>query len=121
MIASLLEMSGWRRKWPVFTHDEIQRHNHSNSIWIVTGTSVYDVTDILNVHPGGARAILRCGGGARDCSVDYMFHSTCAKRQWMYRKVGEIADHNVHNTLQSVRNVDRINKVESSSKVATKC
>ncbi|KAL2009403.1 hypothetical protein VTN00DRAFT_5210 [Thermoascus crustaceus] len=49
---------------------EVARHNSRESCWIAVLGKVYDVTDFLNEHPGGARAILKCAG--RDATDDYM-------------------------------------------------
>ncbi|OQE47026.1 hypothetical protein PENCOP_c001G01104 [Penicillium coprophilum] len=45
-----------------FTSQEISRHNNQASCWVVIHGAVYDVTDFLDSHPGGAAVILRCAG-----------------------------------------------------------
>ncbi|KAJ5835375.1 Alpha-hydroxy acid dehydrogenase FMN-dependent [Penicillium robsamsonii] len=45
-----------------FTRQQINRHDNQESCWVVIHGAVYDVTDFLNSHPGGASVILRCAG-----------------------------------------------------------
>ena len=41
---------------------EIAKHNNANDCWMVIGGKVYDVTNVINSHPGGAVTILNhCG------------------------------------------------------------
>lgn len=42
--------------------EEICKHGDRQSCWIVIEDNVYDVTDFLDSHPGGAAAILRYAG-----------------------------------------------------------
>lgn len=48
-----------REKWPVYTRDEIRKHNSpENRLWVSWKESVYDVTDFFRQgHPGGPVAI----------------------------------------------------------------
>ncbi|KAK7195483.1 Cytochrome b5-like Heme/Steroid binding domain containing protein [Novymonas esmeraldas] len=90
MFNDFLVLSGLKRRWPLLTEEEIRMHNTRRSLWIVSGNSVYDVTGVLGSHPGGEAAILRRGGGSKNCEADYTFHSRYARREWDDRKVGEI-------------------------------
>lgn len=90
MLNDLLILSGLKKRWPVLSEEEVRLHNTRRSLWIVSGNSVYDVTGVLGSHPGGEAAILRRGGGTRNCESDYAFHSRYARREWDDRKVGEI-------------------------------
>ncbi|KAJ5637793.1 hypothetical protein N7490_007672 [Penicillium lividum] len=44
------------------TKEDIEQHNSRNSCWVAIRGGVYDVTDFLDSHPGGANVILRCAG-----------------------------------------------------------
>ncbi|KAG8818680.1 Cytochrome b2, mitochondrial precursor [Serendipita sp. 401] len=55
----------------VLTLEEVQKHNSEESAWIIVGDKVYDVTDFLHMHPGGADIILRHAGK----DVDEIFSS----------------------------------------------
>ena len=67
---------------------EVQSHNNiEDGVWIVCGTSVYDVTDYMGHHPGGIKSILRRSGGA-DCTRDMKFHSLNAVKLWKSMKIG---------------------------------
>lgn len=41
----------------VLTNDEISKHSSSNDCWVVIEQKVYNVTDYLSKHPGGAGRI----------------------------------------------------------------
>lgn len=36
-----------------YTWEEIQKHNTSESPWLVVHGKVYDVTEFQKIHPGG--------------------------------------------------------------------
>lgn len=45
-----------------FTNAEVIKHNNSSNCWLIIGGKVYDVTNFLSQHPGGAGTILSyCG------------------------------------------------------------
>ncbi|KAI0146189.1 glycolate oxidase [Xylariaceae sp. FL1272] len=48
---------------------EVSRHNHRDDCWIVLHGRVWDVTEFLDDHPGGASVILKHAG--RDASEAY--------------------------------------------------
>lgn len=85
------------------TRAELRRHNSlENGVWIVCGTSVYDVTDYVEHHPGGIKSILRRSGGA-DCTRDMNFHSTKAVKLWKSMKIGYL----VPSPVDECENVDK--------------
>ncbi|ORY17987.1 FMN-dependent dehydrogenase-domain-containing protein [Clohesyomyces aquaticus] len=45
-----------------FDYAEVAKHNTADSCWVVLYGSVYDVTDFIPDHPGGAKAILQLAG-----------------------------------------------------------
>lgn len=47
------------------TTAEIAKHNQASDCWIIIKNKVYNVTDYLNLHPGGADRIIQyCGTDA---------------------------------------------------------
>ncbi|KAL1955642.1 hypothetical protein VTO42DRAFT_8375 [Malbranchea cinnamomea] len=48
---------------------EVAKHNTSQSCWVVLYGKVYDVTDFLPNHPGGANIILKLAG--KDATEEY--------------------------------------------------
>jgi len=46
----------------VYTYEEVSLHHSLTDCWCVVGGVVYDVTEFLEAHPGGAELILRQGG-----------------------------------------------------------
>ncbi|KAI0094623.1 FMN-dependent dehydrogenase-domain-containing protein [Irpex rosettiformis] len=51
------------------TLDEVAKHNDAKSCWVIIKDSVYDVTEFLSEHPGGANIILKYAG--KDATAAY--------------------------------------------------
>lgn len=49
--------------------EEIERHASRDSCWIVVNGKIYDVTNFIDEHPGGAKSLLRYGG--KDGTEEY--------------------------------------------------
>ena len=49
---------------------------------------VYDVTEMVQQHPGGARAILRHAG--QESSRDFDFHSPEGRKVWKPHRIGTL-------------------------------
>ncbi|TIB03312.1 hypothetical protein E3P96_01932 [Wallemia ichthyophaga] len=43
-------------------YEEIEKHNSAESCWVIIDGQVYDVTDFLASHPGGAKVIVKNSG-----------------------------------------------------------
>ncbi|XP_054859958.1 sulfite oxidase, mitochondrial isoform X2 [Eublepharis macularius] len=51
--------------FPVFTRQEVAcHHSDADRVWVTYGSDVFDVTDFLELHPGGKSKILLAAGGA---------------------------------------------------------
>ncbi|KAI1417982.1 inositolphosphorylceramide-B C-26 hydroxylase [Hypoxylon sp. FL1857] len=50
------------RTLPTLTKSEVESHNTTKSCYVTIGTNVYDVTDFVESHPGGADLILDYAG-----------------------------------------------------------
>ncbi|KAJ5171760.1 hypothetical protein N7492_004353 [Penicillium capsulatum] len=53
----------------VFDAAEVAKHNTRESCWVILYGKVYDVTDFLSSHPGGAKIILKLAGN--DATEEY--------------------------------------------------
>ncbi|GIK02596.1 hypothetical protein Aspvir_006652 [Aspergillus viridinutans] len=53
----------------IFDAAEVAKHNTPDSCWVILYGKVYDVTDFLSEHPGGARIILKLAG--KDATEEY--------------------------------------------------
>lgn len=53
----------------LLTAEEVAKHNSSESCWVIIHDQVYDVTDFLPEHPGGAAVVLRFAG--QDATDEY--------------------------------------------------
>ena len=52
--------TGRPERW--FSAEEVSHHITPDSLWLVAHGKVYDVTRWVEMHPGGAAALLRRGG-----------------------------------------------------------
>ncbi|XP_048784600.1 zinc finger protein Eos isoform X1 [Lagopus muta] len=51
--------------YPRYTREEVGRHRSPEErVWVTHGTDVFDVTDFVELHPGGPDKILLAAGGA---------------------------------------------------------
>ena len=47
---------------PSYTWEQVASHCSADSCWVYSGSSVYDITEWLDRHPGGRDALLLCAG-----------------------------------------------------------
>jgi len=62
----------------VFSAAEVLKHNTKDSVWVVLHGQVYDLTDFIEAHPGGAAPILASAG--TDVTG---FWCTFHKKEWL--------------------------------------
>ncbi|VBB17769.1 cytochrome b-like heme/steroid binding domain containing protein [Yasminevirus sp. GU-2018] len=71
------------------THDTAQENTKDKKsderVILYAHGKTYDVTDFVNKHPAGSRCILSKKG--KDCTIDYDFHSSRARKLWKEYKV----------------------------------
>jgi sulfite oxidase len=52
---------------PEYTKEEVAKHaSRENRVWVTYKDGVYDVTEWLDQHPGGAQRLMLAAGGAID-------------------------------------------------------
>lgn len=73
---------------PTYTICDVRAHAGRDSLWFTAYGRVYDATALLPQHPGGARSLLRHGGG--DVEKDFEFHSADAQAQWSQYEIGRL-------------------------------
>ena len=76
-----------------FDIEEIKKHNKQNDCWIICCQKVYNITDLIDKHPGGKSCLLKRGGGVLDCLKDYNFHSKNTKKKWEKYCIGYIKEY----------------------------
>ncbi|ETS84318.1 hypothetical protein PFICI_02343 [Pestalotiopsis fici W106-1] len=60
----------------MLTAADVAKHDSKESCWVIVAGFVYDVTEFLNNHPGGAASILRYAGRMKDATDEYnLFHA----------------------------------------------
>jgi cytochrome b involved in lipid metabolism len=66
--------------------DDINNMINSNRLIVFNGNKIYDITDLLDNHPGGNNCLIeRC---LKDCYKDFNFHSNLAKKHWKKYLIG---------------------------------
>ena len=77
------------------TLSQVQEHNAQTNCWLIIDQKVYEVTDYISSHPGGAKRIVTyCGQDATQAFATQGgqgFHSTLAKRLLQKYQIGELA------------------------------
>ena len=66
--------------------NEISNLVKNNHIIVYRKNYVYDITELINNHPGGDKCLLsKC---LTDCQKDYEFHRDYAKKKWKKYIIG---------------------------------
>ncbi|XP_073754144.1 cytochrome b5 isoform X8 [Callorhinus ursinus] len=73
-----------------YTLEEIQKHNHSRSTWLILHHKVYDLTKFLEEHPGGEEVLREQAGGDATESFEDVGHSTDARELSTTYIIGEL-------------------------------
>ncbi|KAG5889927.1 hypothetical protein JTB14_010077 [Gonioctena quinquepunctata] len=77
----------------VITMKEVSLHDDASDCWIIIYDRVYDVTDFLDEHPGGADIILECAGREASSAFRGSGHSPQAVRALDKFYIGELPMH----------------------------
>uniref|UniRef100_A0A5F9DCD3 Cytochrome b5 n=1 Tax=Oryctolagus cuniculus TaxID=9986 RepID=A0A5F9DCD3_RABIT len=80
-----------------YTLEEIKKHNHSKSTWLILHHKVYDLTKFLEEHPGGEEVLREQAGGDATENFEDVGHSTDARELSKTFIIGEL--HPVRETL----------------------
>uniref|UniRef100_A0A8C9DU97 Cytochrome b5 n=1 Tax=Prolemur simus TaxID=1328070 RepID=A0A8C9DU97_PROSS len=73
-----------------YTLEEIQKHNHSKSTWLILHHKVYDLTKFLKEHPGGEEVLREQAGGDATENFEDVRHSTVAQELSKTYIIGEL-------------------------------
>ncbi|XP_054439759.1 cytochrome b5 [Pteronotus mesoamericanus] len=73
-----------------YTLEEIKKHNHSKSTWLILHNKVYDVTKFLEEHPGGEEVLREQAGGDATENFEDIGHSTDARELSQTYLIGEL-------------------------------
>ena len=80
--------TGRAERW--YTAEEVAHHRTPTDLWLIAHGKVYDVTRWVEMHPGGAAALLRRGG--LDATRDFDFHTKHARKMWEQTYIGKLDD-----------------------------
>nr|XP_033790205.1 cytochrome b5 [Geotrypetes seraphini] len=98
------------------TLDEIKKHNHSKSTWIILNHRVYDVTKFMEEHPGGEEVLREQAGGDATETFEDIGHSTDARIMSKSFIIGEVHPNDVPKLQKPIdTNVSTIDKNSSWS------
>lgn len=74
-----------------FTAESVSKHSTEDDCWIIHSGKVYDCTQFLKEHPGGAESISMNAG--EDCTEDFdAIHSVKAREMLAKYYIGELVD-----------------------------
>ncbi|XP_075560648.1 cytochrome b5 isoform X3 [Pelecanus crispus] len=89
----------WRGRY--YRLEEVQKHNNSQSTWIILHHRIYDVTKFLDEHPGGEEVLREQAGGDATENFEDVGHSTDARTLSETFIVGELHPETLITTTQS--------------------
>uniref|UniRef100_A0A8C5USC5 Cytochrome b5 n=1 Tax=Microcebus murinus TaxID=30608 RepID=A0A8C5USC5_MICMU len=84
-----------------YTLEEIQKHNHSKSTWLILHHKVYDLTKFLEEHPGGEEVLREQAGGDATENFEDVGHSTDARELSKTYIIGELHPETLITTVDS--------------------
>ena len=70
----------------LYTKDEVTKHNTKESFWVYRKKYVYDITDLINSHPGDFEMFFKKSGV--DVQKDYLFHNKTIQKKWKDYLIG---------------------------------
>ncbi|XP_006913799.1 cytochrome b5 isoform X2 [Pteropus alecto] len=73
-----------------YTLEEIRKHNHSKSTWVILHQKVYDLTKFLEEHPGGEEVLREQAGGDATEDFEDVGHSSDAREMSKTFIIGEL-------------------------------
>ncbi|CAI5450878.1 unnamed protein product [Caenorhabditis angaria] len=76
----------------IFTRKEVNMHCSDDDCWIIYGDYVYDITDFLYTHPGGAEILLEYAGGDATDAFESVGHSIDARVMLAKYEIGILHD-----------------------------
>jgi nitrate reductase (NAD(P)H) len=86
-----------------YTRENVRQHNSISDCWVVINNKVYDLTDFLNLHPGGQASIAAHAG--EDATVPfYDIHSDVASAIKGAYVIGTVAKEEGDATSSQARN-----------------
>jgi len=68
---------------------ELRRHQTPRSCWVIVDGDVYDVTDLLGAHPGGAQVLLEAAQNGKDCASVIANHPPAARHVLTNYRLGK--------------------------------
>ncbi|XP_040841058.1 cytochrome b5 isoform X3 [Ochotona curzoniae] len=84
-----------------YTLEEIKKHNHSKSTWLIIHHKVYDLTKFLEEHPGGEEVLREQAGGDATENFEDVGHSTDARELSKSFIIGELHPETLITTVDS--------------------
>uniref|UniRef100_A0A8C5TDY1 Cytochrome b5 n=1 Tax=Malurus cyaneus samueli TaxID=2593467 RepID=A0A8C5TDY1_9PASS len=82
------QQQSWRGRY--YRLEEVQKHNNSQSTWIIIHHRIYDVTKFLDEHPGGEEVLREQAGGDATENFEDVGHSTDARTMSESFIIGEL-------------------------------
>ncbi|BFZ57591.1 hypothetical protein PYCC9005_004643 [Savitreella phatthalungensis] len=70
---------------------EVAKHTTAEDLWLTIDSKVYDVTDFLDAHPGGAAALLNANVAGKDATEQfYNLHRHAVLQKYSHLQIGQI-------------------------------
>lgn len=76
----------------LYSNNTIASHNSEGDCWVIFEGNVYDLTDYLNAHPGGAQVIIDVCGADATNAFNSLPHSTAAENNLENYYIGDLED-----------------------------
>ncbi|KAJ5885355.1 Cytochrome b5 [Penicillium taxi] len=112
-----MTMSELEVEMPEYSLQEVAAHNTKGDVWIVIHGKVFDITEYVEDHPGGADVLLETAGSDATAEYEDVGHSDDALEIMEPFQVGTLKDAQQYVRPKAVRVVSReaLNEIKSSN------
>ena len=77
---------------PLYTRGQVAQHkSKEQGIWVTCGNAVYDITEFVDIHPGGERILLASGKSIDPFWAVFSVHGTPETKELLeYYRIGDL-------------------------------
>ncbi len=93
-----------------YTLSEIATHDRNDDLWMIIHDKVYDVTSMIDEHPGGAEVLFECAGMDATEPFDDVGHSQDSVNMLKPLFVGLVKQDKIDIDVSDDEDVDEYNK-----------
>ncbi|KAI9251067.1 acyl-CoA dehydrogenase/oxidase [Sporodiniella umbellata] len=97
-----------------FSREEVKKHSSEDDMWIIIDSFVYDMSEFIDIHPGGVAPILDYAG--KDATdAFYGLHRQEVLIKYERYKIGSIENETAQIEMNAIGDISKVPYAESSA------